>query len=294
MARTRNLKPGFFNNEILAECEPLARIAFEGLWCWADREGRLEYRPRRLKVNILPYDDCDFDALVGQLAERGFVRVYEVDGGRYLQVSNFDKHQNPHQKEAASTLPEPPPQGAENVEEPASTGKAPDKPGADNDQGNDKPGLNLSSLTLNHELEEDAVSQPQPSRGKGRKKQRKVYPEAFEHFWKVWLSVKGGGDKSPAFDAWDKLSADLQIDAHRLAMPWFKDWRARNPDASVIHASTYLNDQRFDGFDPSRAVAATGPPDTGYVSLAEQQRNQRPPSKDLNEWQPETKFLTGS
>ena len=28
--RSRNLKPGFFKNELLAECDPLARILFEG------------------------------------------------------------------------------------------------------------------------------------------------------------------------------------------------------------------------------------------------------------------------
>ena len=50
MPRARNVKPGFFKNELLAECEPLARILFEGLWCEADREGRLEDRPRRLKA----------------------------------------------------------------------------------------------------------------------------------------------------------------------------------------------------------------------------------------------------
>ena len=37
--RARNLKPGFFKNETLAEIEPLGRLLFQGLWCMADREG---------------------------------------------------------------------------------------------------------------------------------------------------------------------------------------------------------------------------------------------------------------
>ena len=108
MARARNIKPGFFLNENLAECEPLARLLFAGLWCIADREGRLEDRPKRIKAEILPYDDCDVDKLLNQLAKQGFIIRYEVDDKRYIQISNFLKHQNPHIKEAASTIPPPP------------------------------------------------------------------------------------------------------------------------------------------------------------------------------------------
>lgn len=274
MARTRNIKPSFYDNDLLAECDPLARIAFSGLWCWADREGRMEYRPRRLKANILPYDDCDFENLIRQLAERGFVRVYQVDNALYLQVVNFDRHQNPHQKEAPSTLPEPPLQGVENKQGSELAEQAPEKHGASTVQTPVEPGLNLSSLTLNPSPKEDAVSQPRLSQGQGRKKGRKVYPEAFEAFWEEWLSVKGGGDKAPAFEAWDRLASDLRADAHRLAAPWFRDWRASNRDASAIHASTYLNRQRFDGFDPSRVKEGTGPPVGQFQSHAAKMRDE--------------------
>ncbi|MEF2156416.1 hypothetical protein V3390_09305 [Luteimonas sp. FXH3W] len=106
MSRSRNLKPGFFKNDLLAECDPLTRIFFQGLWCEADREGRLEYRPKRLKAAILPYDDADVDAMVRQLSSLGFVTVYTVEGVQYLQVENFLKHQNPHKNEALSNIPE--------------------------------------------------------------------------------------------------------------------------------------------------------------------------------------------
>ena len=108
MARSRNIKPGFFLNDKLAECDPLARLLFAGLWCIADREGRLEDRPKRIKAEILPYDDCDVDKLLNQLAKQGFIIRYEIDDKRYIQISNFLKHQNPHIKEAASTIPPPP------------------------------------------------------------------------------------------------------------------------------------------------------------------------------------------
>ncbi len=107
MARSRNIKPGFFLNDELAECDPLARLLFAGLWCIADREGRLEDRPKRIKAEVLPYDDCDVDQLLDQLAERGFIIRYEVDGSRYIQVTNFSKHQNPHKNEKDSEIPAP-------------------------------------------------------------------------------------------------------------------------------------------------------------------------------------------
>ena len=107
MARARNIKPGFFTNDLLAEASPLARILFAGLWCFADREGRLFDRPKKIKAEILPYDNCNADDLLQSLAELGFIQRYEVAGIRYIQVVNFDKHQNPHIKEQASEIPAP-------------------------------------------------------------------------------------------------------------------------------------------------------------------------------------------
>ena len=107
MSRSRNIKPGFFKNDLLAECPPLARILFAGLWCEADREGRLEDRPKRIKAELLPYDDCDIDAMLDQLADRGFIVRYECNGIRYIAVTEFVKHQNPHVREPASQIPAP-------------------------------------------------------------------------------------------------------------------------------------------------------------------------------------------
>ena len=94
-------------NDELAEVEPLGRLLFAGLWCIADREGRLEDRPKRIKAEVLPYDDCDVDDLLNKLAEREFIIRYEVNGEKYIQVVNFIKHQNPHYKEVPSEIPAP-------------------------------------------------------------------------------------------------------------------------------------------------------------------------------------------
>ena len=107
MARSRNIKPGFFTNEVLGELDPLARLLFAGLWCHADREGRLEDRLRRLKPQILPFDNCDIEVLAQSLHDAGIVLRYVVDGKRYIQILKFKEHQNPHVKEAPSTIPAP-------------------------------------------------------------------------------------------------------------------------------------------------------------------------------------------
>ena len=55
MARARNVKPGLMANERLAELPAIARLLFVYLWVLADREGRLEDRPKRIAAQALPY-----------------------------------------------------------------------------------------------------------------------------------------------------------------------------------------------------------------------------------------------
>jgi len=110
--RARNLKPGYYKNHVLAELDPLARMLFGGLWCLADREGRLEDYPKRIKAEILPYDDCDVDAFLDDLQRTGFILRYATQSGRFIQVVNFKKHQNPHISEKESEIPEYVPDGS--------------------------------------------------------------------------------------------------------------------------------------------------------------------------------------
>jgi hypothetical protein len=103
--RARGLKPGFFKNETLGGLPPLARILYEGLWCLADREGRLEDRPARVKAEVLPYDDVEIKELLELLAAKDFIIRYERDGGAYIWIPTFRLHQNPHHREPPSKIP---------------------------------------------------------------------------------------------------------------------------------------------------------------------------------------------
>jgi len=105
MARARNIKPGFFRNADLAELSFEARLLFAGLWTLADREGRLEDKPKQIKIDIFPSDSVDVDLCITQISNLGMLVRYEVDGKRYIQVTNFAKHQNPHRDEKPSVYP---------------------------------------------------------------------------------------------------------------------------------------------------------------------------------------------
>lgn len=105
--RSRNIKPGFFKNERLAELPPEARLLFIGLWLLADREGRLEDRPKRIKAEIFPYENRNVDLLLSKLAKSGFIVRYEVESNGYILVLKFKCHQNPHQNEKPSIIPAP-------------------------------------------------------------------------------------------------------------------------------------------------------------------------------------------
>lgn len=107
MARIRSIKPGFFSNEHLAELSPWHRLCFAGLWTIADREGRLEDRPRRIKAALFPYDDVDVDNILTGLADRNFVIRYVADGVPYLAIPTFLEHQRPKSDETLSSIPAP-------------------------------------------------------------------------------------------------------------------------------------------------------------------------------------------
>lgn len=106
--RARNLKPSLFKNELLATSDPLYTWIFQGLWCLADRAGRLEDRPRRIHLEInagRAYEGTE--AALVWLAENGFIQRYECADAKYIQVLKFEKHQNPHHREPESSIPAP-------------------------------------------------------------------------------------------------------------------------------------------------------------------------------------------
>lgn len=108
MARARNIKPGFFQNPELGELSPLERLCFIGMWTISDFKGCIEFKAKRMKIQLLPYDECCIEKIVINLERAGLIRTYSVQGQLYIKIINFVKHQNPHKNErdAGSNIPD--------------------------------------------------------------------------------------------------------------------------------------------------------------------------------------------
>ena len=98
MARIRSIKPEFFRHEGLQDLELShpgnhCMLVFAGLWIICDRAGRFQWRPRTLKLDILPFLDFDMAQTLSLLEGAGFLACYQVDGECYGMIPTWDKHQ---------------------------------------------------------------------------------------------------------------------------------------------------------------------------------------------------------
>jgi uncharacterized protein YlbG (UPF0298 family) len=220
MARARNIKPAFFQNEDLAELKPIERLAFIAMWTVADYRGCIEYRAKRLKVQLLPYDNCDIDTIVTNLEQSRFITTYNVNGQNYIKILNFEKHQNPHpnEKKAGSTIP---------------------------DIGESNSNINeLQIIVTNHDKDgtnrADSLipitDSPLPITS------TEVLEDYFEDFWYKYPKKVG---KEAARKAWNKANPDIikVIDA----INWQREtrqWQAED-GKYIPNPATYLNQGRW-------------------------------------------------
>jgi hypothetical protein len=109
--RIRSIKPEVADDEELWDLGVETGLpvfqCFTVLWCYADREGRFEWRPRALKKHILPYWDGDMNAVLEALASKSFIIRYTVNGKDYGLVRKLKDHQSFNAKEPPSELPPP-------------------------------------------------------------------------------------------------------------------------------------------------------------------------------------------
>jgi hypothetical protein len=160
--RIRTIKPSFFHDEEIADLDPLCRLLFQGLWLMADSEGRLEDRPRRIKAEVLPYDECDVDAMLEILHERRFIIRYEAADKACIQVRNFLKHQRISGKEAAekSTIPPEGSNGEATGKQLGSTGEATGKhPESQEGKGKEGKGKERNTPCARDEISESDTSE---------------------------------------------------------------------------------------------------------------------------------------
>lgn len=249
MARARNIKPAIFKNEVLGVADPLITLLFEGLWVLADREGRLEDRPLRIKGEIFPYrDGVNVDEMLTWLHVKGFIIRYPVDTKSYIQVENFTKHQNPHKNETASEIPSP----SMGCTASDKIGKTPDKFGSAPADS-----LSLDSLSSDSLIPDSLTPSLAP-----------VDEDLFPKFWNLYPNKKG---KEAAQKAWKKLkvTADLfaLITSGLAKQVACAEW-TKDGGQFIPHPSTWLNGKRWEDevkvtsnvhpFPPSRHTGFSG------------------------------------
>jgi hypothetical protein len=229
MPRARTIKPGFFENDELAQLPPLARILYAGLWCWADRNGRLEYRPMKIKGWVLRFDTCDIVGLLAQLEESGFIEIYSAEGGRYIQIVTFAIHQKPHPKEPAVLPAMPEKVTAEPGKLPAEPGKLPAEPG----KGSNEPCTIALTLLPSHSLTLSPSLALEEREGPSSPAAKKFTPPTVEEV-AAYCAERGKGIDPEVFvdfyaaKGW-KVGSQSMKDWKACVRTWEKRERANTP-----------------------------------------------------------------
>ena len=239
--RARNIKPATFQNELLGCSDPLYTVIFAGLWCLADRDGRLEDRPGKIHMQINAGRELQSTTRsLDWLTEYAFIQRYEVDGQSYIFILEFGKHQHPHVREPESVIPKPPkyvkPKKLNGAAQPDPV-QAPNKPGAEH-----RP---FALIPDSGSLDSGSLDTPLPSSLRSR----------------VTSAPKRAAGEIPDWLDVFKLHMPKRAGAH--------DWRGAVKAGNARLAEGHTIDQFVEGADRyARYVEAVGKQNTEFVKMA--------------------------
>jgi len=231
MARIRTVKPEFYRHEGLQDLEianpgKYPMMVFAGLWGHCDSKGRFEWKPRILKLDILPFLPFDMAETLDILKSAGMLRRYTVDGKEYGFIDTFEKHQRLTGKEATEGEKFPAPIGEYSV----------------NQRGN------IGEI-------------PESQEGKGREKEvhNASCDGGFAAFWNCYPKKIG---KAEALKAWRKIKPDLllqtQIMDAVMTQKHSEQW-VKDGGQFIPHASTWLNQRRWEDEQAGSSAADDQP-----------------------------------
>ena len=234
MARIRTIKPEFFRHEALQDLEiahpgAYPMMVFCGLWGHCDSKGRFEWKPRQLKLDILPFLPFDMAQTLAVLESSGMVKKYVVEGKDFGEIPSFEKHQRLSGKEITEGEKHPAPREKQR----GTTGKQRGSVGEilDAQEGKGK----------GKEKEEEGNTPLTPrDRGEGEEVE-----SSFSRFWSAWPSNERKAARLQCEKKWIEKGLDLiadQIIAHVEAMKVGRKWREGYIEAPVV----YLNQRRWE------------------------------------------------
>jgi len=229
--RARNIKPGFFDDEILAGLGPYAQLLFAGLWCLADRDGKLEDRPARIKAHIFPYYEPkpNVITLLDKLCHCHFIQRYRVGNDAFIAVIKFREHQRPHPHEAASKIPDP-----DNIND-SDVMACHDNVITEPYNGSKcKPDSLIPDSLIPDSLITSAVTSDGGS-------DKNLLASTFEKFWAAYPKKKG---KQDAIEAWKKANpknglVEIILSALTVQRTW-PEW-TKEGGRYIPRASTWIN-----------------------------------------------------
>jgi len=232
-------------NEDVVELDFGVRLLFIGLWTLADREGRLEYRPKRIKMQLFPADDIDITRSLTELHDSKLIELYTVKDQQLINIPHFKKNQNPHPNEAKSMLHAPGCNGLCNE-------------GSRNDKSN--PACSLLSRTS---IPPPIVPPPSPDRDKGESPGNSPKGEQPRN---VFLTI-------PLVDNTDHPITESQLEKWQAAYPAvdvgqtiqrIASWNENNPKQRKTkrginrHIDNWLAREQDNGGQTGKASKGTG------------------------------------
>jgi hypothetical protein len=218
MARIRTVKPEFFTSEDIVSLSPLARLLYIAIWCEADKEGRLVWKPLTFKLRYFPADNCDIKALCDEIVTAGMVQLY---GNGYAVVPTFKAHQHINPRESASQLPDP---DASTTRQPRVGTRQP----RDSDAQGGREGKGKEGDIRDASRDE---------------------PPGFADFWKTWPDTDRKQAKGKCLEAWKKASAERDaavILAHVQSLKLSAGW-TKNGGEFIPAPLVYINQRRWEG-----------------------------------------------
>lgn len=250
MARIRSIHPGQWSDEDFVALSFPARLLALALRNIADDHGVFEWKPRTIKMQLLPADAIDVHPLLSELVGNNMVLEFESGGKRYGAIRNFTKWQRP--KKPSYQYP-----CSELVLDYVGL-----KAG---EFGTCEPSDDASSPPVGNRFGTGSEIASQRKEEGGRKKEEKdsctkpagriSYPPAFEEVWKAYPTDRLMSKKD-GYQAWKKLSdEDKALLAQSL--PAFNAYCRSDPTYRPVHFARYITGRRFEGMaDESKPIHA--------------------------------------
>lgn len=244
MARIRTIKPDFWTDGNIVRLSPFARLLYIGVWNFTLCDhGHVADDAFKLKLQILPMDDVDIEALLAELMDAGRIqRITDGEGRTYLHIKRFEDHQkiDPRWKTRCPACAQK--ESLQLVETPASLPELPETPEA-------SPTLPLGREGMGRESKKPS-SKPSAS-------------TEFDSFWRDYPRKVGKEAAKKAF-----IKALKLTDAPRImsGLETLRIQVAGKDQQYIPHPSTWLNEGRWDDEVTQQPHLAVVPQQYGWAN----------------------------